>query len=313
VSIVDICIPSKAGIHQEAHGPLISMLQATNCNCRGPRGEVLHQPWKCPNGKHSVRIMPQIYKSSCVHWARNQSVAMALNGQPEDGRPPADYLFLMDDDMVAPINALSRMLSYKRDIVCGICTVRNDPPRPNIRLWSEEQSRFYDPVEWDWDSQKLMEIDGAGAAFMLVKRTVFDRMGKAYLDCEFEIAEDARKGVDTREYWAKKSARRHELYDEAIKNKEWGKTDCWWFLFLANAVDGQIGEMGEDISFCWKAKKLGFKIYADPQVLPGHLGIYAYSIADHIEFIKQAKESGSYSSEGQAPNKPTLEPDPVFA
>jgi len=30
--------------------------------------------------------------------------------------------------------------------------------------------------------------------------------------------------------------------------------DCWWFQFLSNIDDLQIGETGEDIGFCWKAR-----------------------------------------------------------
>jgi hypothetical protein len=298
MAVVNVVIASYRGLHQEANAPLGGMTQAVNCLCRDRHGTLLHNPWECTNGKHSVRVTPPIYASSVVHWARNQAVAQSLYGQPDDGRPPADYLFLMDDDMVGLPNYLGRLLSYKLDIVCGICTIRRDPPRPNIRFWREDLRRFVDPVEWDWDSQKLMEVDAAGAAFMLVKRKVFERMGEAHLNCEFELAEDARKfGTDAvpeqiKAYWAKKSAHRKQVFEEAAEHKIWGQQDCWWFSFEKNIIDDQIGELGEDIGFCWKAKQLGFKIFADPQVLPGHLGFYSYSIRDWRVHIEQSKEEG---------------------
>jgi hypothetical protein len=244
--------------------------------------------------------MPPLYASSVVHWARNQTVAQALYGQPKDGRPASEYLFLMDDDMVSQPHYLTRLAAYKADIVCGICTIRRDPPRPNIRFWSPERASFHDPIEWDWDAQKLMEIDAAGAAYMLVKRTVFEKMGQAYLDCKFEIEEDLRKittnnaGVsEIVTYWKRKSEARKERFETAVKEGNWNATDCWWFQFLDNVVDNQVGELGEDLGFCWKAKKLGFKIYADPQVLPGHLGVYGYSISDFRAFIEESKAAGS--------------------
>lgn len=128
MSVVDICCPSYRGIHQETHGPLMGMMQATNCMCRDGQGRPAHMPWQCTKGRHSVRLVPPVYMSSVVHWARNQSIAMAMYGQhtfshPNDPRPPADYLFLMDDDMTAESHYLARLLSYKVDIVCGICTV----------------------------------------------------------------------------------------------------------------------------------------------------------------------------------------------
>ena len=311
MATVDIVIPSRSGIVEEAKGPLMQLMQYTNCWCRDPKGTPLHQPWACNRGKHSVRMMPPVYSSSVVHWARNQAVAQAMYGQPEDGRPPADYFLLCDDDMVSEPSYLVRLLSYRTDIVCGICTIRRDPPRPNIRYWKPEQARFFDPVKWDWNSQKLMEIDGAGAAFMLVKREVFSRMGEAWMDCKFEREEYERMGGKTEaseEKFKQMSELRHTRFRQAIENKNWREADCWWFEFFGNIVDGQIGEIGEDLTFCYKAKKLGYKIYADPQVLPGHLGLYAYSIRDWRAHVEGAEAAGELNPEKLPLNEVALVP-----
>lgn len=289
---IDIVIATYRGVDPEAYSSLVAMMQESNCACRNPQGAPAHMPWKCPNGKHSIRLMPPLFGSSVVHWARNQAICQALYGQPEDGRPPAEYFLLMDDDMVAEPGYLLRLASYKLDIVCGICTIRRDPPRPNIRFWRPEEHSFHDPIEWDWDSQKLMEIDAAGAAFMMVKRAVFERMATAYLNCEFEKKRALRRGESV-DYWDEKQRLRQEKFNRAIQEKIWGQRDCWWFQFLDDAFDSQVGELGEDISFCWKAKQLGYKIYADPQILPGHLGKYAYSTRDFREFVEAAKKDGA--------------------
>jgi len=308
VATVDIVIVSHRGIHPEAYGPLMDLLRTTNCMCRNGQGLPEHQPWKCNKGKHSVRLMPPVSNSAVVHWARNQAVAQAMHGQPEDGRPPADYFFLMDDDMAGKPGDLKQLLSYKLDIVTGIATIRRDPPKPNIRFWNVAENRYVDPIEWDWDSPKLMEIDAVGGAFLLVKRNVFDRMEKAYLDCEFEIVEDARRGADTREYWRRHAVARRARYDAAIKAGKWNLTDCWFFQFLDQAIEGQVGELGEDIAFCWKAKKLGFKIFADPQVLPGHLGVYGYAVPDYRAWVEGSKANGDLGELRE--NVAAVEPDP---
>jgi hypothetical protein len=257
-------------------------------------------------------MMPPVYGSSVVHWARNQAVAQAMYGQPEgDGRPATEYFLLMDDDMTVEPEYLTRLLSYKTDIVCGICTIRRDPPRPNIRYWNPGEARFADPVMWDWNSQKLMEIDGAGAAFMLVKRRVFEKMGEAYRNCQFEMEEYDRMGALTGPAvakWAERSEKRQERFRLAIEAKQWMNADCWWFQFISNAVDGQIGEIGEDLSFCWKAKQLGYKIYADPQVLPGHLGLYSYSIRDWRAYVENSVETGELNIEKMPENGVALMP-----
>jgi hypothetical protein len=299
MSVVSIVVPSYRGLHPEAVTPLLAMQQQTNCLCRDARGVRLHEPWNCAKGKHCVRMTPPMYLSSVVHWARNQNIALAMYGAPEDGTPPADYFFLQDDDMVGQPGDLQRLLAYKLDIVCGICTIKRDPPRPNIRFWRPDMCRFVDPIEWDWDATKLMEIDAAGAAFMVVKRRVFERMEQAYLDCEFERMEDERKfGSSDKivDYWKKRAERRHEVWARAKEEKNWGMQDFWPFQFLANAEEGQIGELGEDVGFCWKAKKLGFRIFADPQVLPGHLGAYSYSIRDYRAYIEAGQASGQFQN-----------------
>lgn len=35
---------------------------------------------------------------------------------------------------------------------------------------------------------------------------------------------------------------------------------------------GPIGNVGEDLSFCWRARQLGFKIVCDPSIELGHVG-----------------------------------------
>jgi hypothetical protein len=294
MAIVKIVIPSYRGVAPEAATYLQAMITSTQCNCRDGRGAPLHAPWKCTKGKHCVIQVPPIMGSSVVHWARNQVIAQGMYGHTQDGIPPADYFLLMDDDMTVEPHYLLRMLAYKLDIVTGIATIRRDPPTSNIRFWSEENARFVNPFEWDWDAQKLFEIDGVGGAFMLVKRDVLERMSDAHLNCEFEIDEDLRKtsiGADeVKAYWAKVSERRKIFFAEAQAKGEWRSMDGWWFQFLRNIDDRQIGEVGEDISFCWKAKRLGYRIFADPQVLPGHLGMYAYSGRDYRVWAESAKQ-----------------------
>ena len=33
-----------------------------------------------------------------------------------------------------------------------------------------------------------------------------------------------------------------------------------------------IGQVGEDLSFCWRARELGYKIYLDADIKLGHVG-----------------------------------------
>lgn len=289
MATIDIVVPSAHGPQPDADRSLTAMAQFSQCQCG------THFPWQCDQGKHSIRMMPSL-NFTVIHWARNTHVAMALHGPQPPKRPPAEFFLLADDDMMVSENYLDRMLKSNVDIVTGISTIRRDPPQPNIRAWKPELGRFVTIAEWDYDSQELFEVDGVGAAFILIRRKVLARMGKAYLNCDFERAEDLRKypkwGPDIDAYWDLRSGQRLERFNNAMKDGSWRNTNCNWFEFLTNVVDTQLTELGEDMSFCWKAKKLGFKIWADPQITPGHIGLYDYSVADHRELMEQQKRDG---------------------
>jgi len=293
MAVVDVVIPTYRGIHPSTNSNLTAMVLENTCRCGN------HAPWKCTRGKHSIRINPHQRGSSVVHWARNQAITMALYGMEDspDGRPPAEYFFLMDDDMLCLPGHLPRLLGYKADIVTGIATVRNDPPRPNIYCWNPDKGTYSQLNQWDWDANKLIPIDAVGAAYMLVKREVFERMAAEYLRCSFERAEDKRKfprcdEIDT--YWDRKAEMRFAKFQSAIApGGDWKEADCWWFQFLDNMVDSQLREFGEDLSFCWKAKQLGYKIFADPQVIPGHVGEYSYNVLDWRAYLEQQIAEGN--------------------
>ena len=54
----------------------------------------------------------------------------------------------------------------------------------------------------------------------------------------------------------------------------------FWFEFIR----GPHGlEWGEDLSFCFKAARIGYKIYVDTAVLPEHMGDYGYKIDDYLD------------------------------
>ena len=183
MAVVDIIIPAFRGIVPTANTALLRMIQASQCRCGN------HEPWECTRSKHSIYVHPHV-QSSVIHWARNHQVAEALyKPQPDRNRPPAEYILMLDDDMCVEPFYLDRLLMHRVDIVAGICTKRRDPPTPTIQFWDPKDECFRWPAEWDWDSQKLMECDAAGAACLLVRRRVLERMTEAYLDCFFERLE----------------------------------------------------------------------------------------------------------------------------
>ena len=51
-----------------------------------------------------------------------------------------------------------------------------------------------------------------------------------------------------------------------------------------------IGRVGEDLSFCWRARQVGYKIFADPSIQLGHQGHQIITKEFYEAFMKQKKE-----------------------
>ena len=52
-----------------------------------------------------------------------------------------------------------------------------------------------------------------------------------------------------------------------------------------------FGRVGEDLSFCWRARQCGHKIYVDPTIQLGHCGHQIITKNFYEAFMKQKKES----------------------
>ena len=64
------------------------------------------------------------------------------------------------------------------------------------------------------------------------------------------------------------------------------------FLDVAAKFDGMmfnpLANMGEDLSFCWRARQCGYKIVCDPSIYLGHIGHYTID-AEFYNSYKGAK------------------------
>ena len=48
--------------------------------------------------------------------------------------------------------------------------------------------------------------------------------------------------------------------------------------------------MGEDVSFCWRVRQMGYKIYCDSKLMLGHVGQYVYNESDYL--TRKGRENG---------------------
>jgi hypothetical protein len=253
--------------------PLISLLVPTRTSPAQETYKAVDAMLRASKPHCIVTPAPSI-SSSVVHWVRDDLlVALRKSGQP------ADYVLLMDDDMTPEPDALIKLLAHDVDIVAGACTVRRDPPLPNFRLWEPELFSFR--TAFEWSAEGLLEVGGVGMAFALIKTTVLDKLGEYYLSCRYE-----REHLGMSEEVAKRVEEGRRKYARETGND-------WWFEFLKHPL-GE-GEFGEDLSFCFKARACGYKIFVDTTVRPGHIGTYAYGIEDYLSYQHEvlAKEAAN--------------------
>jgi hypothetical protein len=222
-------------------------------------------------------IMRPLIASSVVHWVRN-----ALLANLYASKIPFDYVLFMDDDMVPPPDALKILLERKQDVVGAVCTVRQDPPLPNARHFDEKTFSFQTA---DIDQPGIWNVGAIGTGFILLSKKVLDDVGEYTLSQRYwakyrGMSEDERTRVEAEE---RKRC--------AIDNNK------FWFEFLKHP--GGNGEIGEDISFCLKAKECGYEIFADSTVNVGHIGGYAFSIQDYWYYREQAVKDGKVVPLGQ--------------
>lgn len=106
-----------------------------------------------------------------VEDARNDFVGVGR--APENN---ANYLFMVDDDVVMPGNALLqlyfRMVSspIKPDVVSGLYTTKSDPPEPIIYRGS------WNGVCWDFKMGDYFEVTGIPLGCALIDMKIFDRI-----------------------------------------------------------------------------------------------------------------------------------------
>lgn len=149
--------------------------------------------------------------------ARNEIVEFALN-------QGADYIYWLDDDVIASPDSFLKLLNHNKDIINGVYWSKSNPPMPLLF-----RGHLEGPY-WDWHVGDLIEIDAAGNGLTLVRTEVYRRM-------------------------------QEEL------GGPWYSTD---YLSFAGVEGSSAPNNTEDLYFYWKAKKLGYKIWADTSVQAYH-------------------------------------------
>ena len=114
-----------------------------------------------------------------VFQARNELVRDALAFEdPELGK--VTHLLWIDDDMIFRSDAVPKLIAHDLPIVGGLCFNRHHPYNP-VLLYDPpkgcEDAGFLFRYEWP-QPPGLLEVDATGAAFLLTKREVFEKIAE---------------------------------------------------------------------------------------------------------------------------------------
>lgn len=209
----------------------------------------------------------EITNGSLVEKARNDAVRMMMD-------KGLQWLAFADADMSFAPDALIRLLQHAYqpnsvvDIIGGYCTLKGEWSLPTI-----------DTGTGTWESHfpgnGLIEVIRTGAAFLLVKRHVFERMTDPWFRMRVPM-----RPIDIL----------HEM-DNFARIKLNGvnpfRGSAEWEKLEANAsADPSThtfvpAEVGEDSGFCDRARAMGFRIFVDTDVQVGHVDMKVLGPADH--------------------------------
>ncbi len=188
--------------------------------------------YKIPNGteyQFSLGIVGQVFPA----LARERLADYAVEGE-------FDYLFMIDDDMLAPRDLFERLIAHNVDIVAALAFTRSAPHKPVLYNLEEgfdpivKQKYFANLPVIHYPKDQLVECDAVGFGAVLIKCSVLRAMKKP------------------------------------------------WFMSTTGA--------GEDIYFCHKARKAGFRVFMDTSIKLGHLGYPKVITEETYESESNAKE-----------------------
>ena len=228
---------------------------------------------------------------SLVDKARNDAARTFL-GARVSGQP-LQWICFVDCDMVFAPNVLDLLLAtaYQQtpwaDIVGAYCQLRGKPYLPTTDfgsgLW-EASDPHCGP----------MEVIRTGSAFIIIKRHVFERMefpwygvrpARRPIDMLAEVDNFARIKMDGRNplrdhpAWA-------TLEQCAMQDAQRQQAQT-----PPNAPPGAFfSSVGEDSSFCDRARALGFRIIVQSDAVVGHLDRYVITANDHKKAMHELEQ-----------------------
>ena len=124
-----------------------------------------------------------------VPFAREMLASKALEYK-------CDYLFMVDDDMMAPVDLFYKLVKHDVDIVAPLAFTRNAPHKPvmfkTIEGYDQVVGKPYsiNTTVLNYPKDRLVECDAVGFGSALIKMEVFKKMSQPWFMGSVGTGED---------------------------------------------------------------------------------------------------------------------------
>ena len=191
-----------------------------------------------------------LYNSSLITKARNDLISKFMN------ETDIKYFIFIDADISFNPNDIIKLMNYDLDIVGATYPKKHlnwqqiqksilDNKVENHKELIQKTSEYtiYDNKK-STNSKGLIEVERFGTGFMMIKRSLVEKMAKKYPELIYKMDRQINENEEDRKMG-------YGFFDSRLINKE---------------------HISEDYSFCEYVKKAGTKIFIDPKIELGHHG-----------------------------------------
>jgi len=151
-----------------------------------------------------------------------------------------EYLFCLDADVAFSPEDMLKLYSYQKPIVSAAYPMKTLPIRHCYEL--------YNPVKL---CGNLVKIGGIGMGFVLIHRSVFEKLNKHYSELKYS------PGLNNSNY--------------PITEKEYHNS---YHYFAEMNKEGKY--LGEDMSFFHRVSDIGYDVWMDTSIELQHIGSHVF-------------------------------------
>lgn len=159
-----------------------------------------------------------------IPFAREHLAQTALNYN-------CDYLFMIDDDMMAPFDLFYKLVAHDKDLVSPLAFTRNPPYNPVVYSLREgwdpvARSRYYaNQAVLNYPRETLFQCDAMGFGAVLIKTELFKKIPKPWFMSSSATGEDILFCCKAREHgfkiWCDSTQKLGHLSDSLVVTEDY--------------------------------------------------------------------------------------------